>query len=122
MEKYFYWIKFYDSKGIEHTLEEKRKFLSVITFKNGEYKYPATITEAVVDLNKRKKLSSLLDELSDKDFSYLNYYYEYKIIKPIKSGGFAEVYLAENILNKKLVAIKKTDIKYLCCLFKMLET
>ena len=24
---------------IEHTLEEKRKFLSVITFKNGEYKY-----------------------------------------------------------------------------------
>ena len=36
--------------------------------KNGEYKYPATITEAVVDLNKRKKLSTLLDELSDKDF------------------------------------------------------
>ena len=45
-----------------------------------------------------------------KDFSYLNYYYEYKVIKPIKSGGFAEVYLAENILNKQLVAIKKTDI------------
>ena len=36
--------------------------------KNGKYKYPATITEAVVDLNKRKKLSTLLDELSDKDF------------------------------------------------------
>ena len=47
-----------------------------------------------------------------KDFSYLNYYYEYKVIKPIKSGGFAEVYLAENILNKQLVAIKKTDIKH----------
>ena len=47
----------------------------------------------------------------NKDFSNLNYYYEYKFIKPIKSGGFAQVYLGENVLNKKLVAIKKTDIK-----------
>jgi len=47
----------------------------------------------------------------NKPFSNLNYYYEYKFIKPIKSGGFAQVYLGENVLNKKLVAIKKTDIK-----------
>jgi len=47
----------------------------------------------------------------NKDFSNLNYYYEYKIIKPIKSGGFAQVFLGENVLNQNLVAIKKTDIK-----------
>ena len=48
----------------------------------------------------------------NKDFSNLNYYYEYKFIKPIKSGGFAQVYLGENVLNKKLVAIKKTNITH----------
>lgn len=48
----------------------------------------------------------------NKDFSNLNYYYEYNLIKPIKSGGFAQVYLGENVLNKKLVAIKKTDIQH----------
>ena len=47
----------------------------------------------------------------NKEFCNLNYYYEFKFIKPIKSGGFAKVYLGENVLNKKLVAIKKTDIK-----------
>ena len=47
----------------------------------------------------------------NKPFSNLNYYYEFKFIKPIKSGGFAKVYLGENVLDKKLVAIKKTDIK-----------
>ena len=47
----------------------------------------------------------------NKPFSNLNYYYEFKFIKPIKSGGFAQVYLGENVLDKKLVAIKKTDIK-----------
>ena len=47
----------------------------------------------------------------NKPFSNLNYYYEFKFIKPIKSGGFAQVYLGENVLNKTLVAIKKTDIK-----------
>ena len=47
----------------------------------------------------------------NKRFSNLNYYNEYKFIKPIKSGGFAQVYLGENVLNKKMVAIKKTDIK-----------
>lgn len=36
--------------------------------KNGKYEYPATITEAVVDLNKRKKLSTILEDLSEKDF------------------------------------------------------
>ena len=47
----------------------------------------------------------------NKRFSNLNYFNEYKFIKPIKSGGFAQVYLGENVLNKKMVAIKKTDIK-----------
>ena len=47
----------------------------------------------------------------NKRFSNLNYYNEYKFIKPIKSGGFAQVFLGENVLNKKMVAIKKTDIK-----------
>ena len=64
------------------------------------------------DLKFLKESPLIYISYDNKDFSYLNYYYEYKIIKPIKSGGFAEVYLAENILNKKLVAIKKTDIKY----------
>ena len=64
------------------------------------------------DLKLLKESPLIYISYDNKDFSYLNYYYEYKIIKPIKSGGFAEVYLAENILNKKLVAIKKTDIKY----------
>ena len=64
------------------------------------------------DLKLLKESPLIYISYDNKDFSYLNYYYEYKIIKPIKSVGFAEVYLAENILNKKLVAIKKTDIKY----------
>ena len=64
------------------------------------------------DLKLLKDSPLIYISYDSKDFSYLNYYYEYKIIKPIKSGGFAEVYLAENILNKKLVAIKKTDIKH----------
>ena len=64
------------------------------------------------DLKLLKESPLIYISYDNKDFTYLNYYYEYKIIKPIKSGGFAEVYLAENILYKKLVAIKKTDIKY----------
>ena len=43
-------------------------------------------------------------------FSTLNYVYEYEMIKPIKSGGFAEVYLAKHVLDHKLVSIKKTDL------------
>lgn len=48
----------------------------------------------------------------NKEFDPLNYFYEYKTIKPIKNGGFAEVSLAQNVLNnKKLVAIKKTNVQ-----------
>ena len=47
-----------------------------------------------------------------KEFNNINYYYEYKIIKPIKSGGFGQVLLGEHVLTHKLVAIKKTDIKH----------
>jgi serine/threonine protein kinase len=48
----------------------------------------------------------------NKDFNNINYYYEYKIIKPIKSGGFAQIFLGENVLTHEKVAIKKTDIKH----------
>ena len=64
------------------------------------------------DLKFLKEYPLIYISYDDKDFSSLNYYYEYKFIKPIKSGGFAQVYLGENVLNKNLVAIKKTDIKH----------
>ena len=63
------------------------------------------------DLKLLKDSPLIYISYDNKDFSNLNYYFEYKFIKPIKSGGFAQVYLGENILNKNLVAIKKTDIK-----------
>lgn len=39
--------------------------------KDNDYKYPATITEAVVDLSRQKKLSKVIDELSQKGFQGL---------------------------------------------------
>ena len=63
------------------------------------------------DLKLIKDSSLIYISYDNKRFSNLNYFNEYKFIKPIKSGGFAQVYLGENVLNKKMVAIKKTDIK-----------
>lgn len=63
------------------------------------------------DLKFLKDSPLIYVSFDNKGFTNLNYYNQYKFIKPIKSGGFAEVYLGENVLNKKLVAIKKTDIK-----------
>ena len=44
-------------------------------------------------------------------FNNSNYYHQYEIIKSLKSGGYAEVILAKNILNNEKVSIKKTDLK-----------
>ena len=44
-------------------------------------------------------------------FNNSNYFYQYEIIKNLKSGGFAEVILAKNLLNNEKVSIKKTDLK-----------
>ena len=44
-------------------------------------------------------------------FNNSNYYHQYEIIKSLKSGGYAEVILAKNILNDEKVSIKKTDLK-----------
>ena len=63
------------------------------------------------DLKLIKESPLIYISYDNKSFSNLNYYNEYKFIKPIKSGGFAQVFLGENVLNKKMVAIKKTDIK-----------
>ena len=63
------------------------------------------------DLKFMKDSPLIYASFDNKGFTNLNYYYHYKFIKPIKSGGFAEVYLGENVLNQQLVAIKKTDIK-----------
>ena len=65
-----------------------------------------------LDLPYLKDSPLIYISLDNKEFNNVNYYYEYKIIKPIKSGGFAQVLLGENVLNHKLVAIKKTDIKH----------
>ena len=64
-----------------------------------------------LDLPYLKDTSKIYISLENKDFNNINFHYEYKIIKPIKTGGFAQVLLGENILNHNLVAIKKTDIK-----------
>jgi len=48
---------------------------------------------------------------NNKQFSNMNYHNQYKILQPINKGGFAQVFLGENVLTHKLVAIKKTDIK-----------
>ena len=49
--------------------------------------------------------------LDGQKFNELNYYYEYKIIKVIKTGGYAEVLLGEHVLTKELVSIKKTTLE-----------
>ena len=65
-----------------------------------------------LDLPYLKDSPLIYISLDNKDFNNINYYYEYKIIKPIKSGGFAQVLLGENVLTHNIVAIKKTDIKH----------
>lgn len=40
----------------------------------------------------------------------MNYADEYEFIKTLKTGGYAEVYLAKHALTNKLVSIKKTDL------------
>jgi serine/threonine protein kinase len=65
-----------------------------------------------LDLPYLKDSPLIYISLDNKEFNNINYYYEYKIIKPIKSGGFAQVLLGEHVLTHKLVAIKKTDIKH----------
>ncbi len=65
-----------------------------------------------IDLPYLKESPLIYISLDNRDFNNINYYYEYKIIKPLKSGGFAQVFLGEHVLSHKLVAIKKTDIKH----------
>ena len=65
-----------------------------------------------IDLPYLKDSPLIYISLDNKDFNNINYYYEDKIIKPIKSGGFGEVLLGEHVLTQKKVAIKKTDIKH----------
>ena len=65
-----------------------------------------------LDLPYLKDYPLIYISLDNKEFNKINYYYLYKIIRPIKTGGFAEVLLGENVLNNKLVAIKKTNIKH----------
>ena len=64
-----------------------------------------------LDLPYLKDFPLIYISFDNKDFNNMNYYYEYKIIKPIKSGGFGQVLLGEHVLTHKIVAIKKTDIK-----------
>ena len=64
-----------------------------------------------LDLPYLKDSPLIYISFDNKEFNNINYYYEYKIIKPIKSGGFAQVLLGEHVLTHNLVAIKKTDIK-----------
>ena len=64
-----------------------------------------------IDLPYLKDSPLIYISFDNKEFNNINYYYEYKIIKPIKSGGFAQVLLGEHVLTHNLVAIKKTDIK-----------
>jgi len=49
--------------------------------------------------------------LDGNKFNPSNYFYQYEIIKSLKSGGYAEVILAKNLLNNEKVSIKKTDLK-----------
>jgi calcium-dependent protein kinase len=62
----------------------------------------------VSDLTSNQVLYLSLD---GQKFNELNYYYEYKIIKEIKTGGYAEVLLGEHVLTKELVSIKKTALE-----------
>ena len=55
--------------------------------------------------------SILYISIDGNKFNNSNYFYQYEIIKSLKSGGFAEVILAKNILNNEKVSIKKTDLK-----------
>ena len=64
-----------------------------------------------LDLPYLKNSPLIYISFDNKEFNNINYYYEYKIIKPIKSGGFSQVLLGEHVLTHNLVAIKKTDIK-----------
>jgi serine/threonine protein kinase len=49
--------------------------------------------------------------LDGNKFNPSNYFYQYEFIKSLKSGGYAEVILAKNLLNNEKVSIKKTDLK-----------
>lgn len=65
-----------------------------------------------LDLPYLKDSPLIYMSVDNKEFNNINYYYEYKIIKPINAGGFGQVFIGEHVLTHKLVAIKKTDIKH----------
>ena len=65
-----------------------------------------------LDLPYLKDSPLIYISFDNKEFNNINYYYEYNIIKPIKSGGFGKVFLGEDVLTHNLVAIKKTDVKH----------
>lgn len=44
------------------------------------------------------------------NFNVINYLNEYEIIKLIKSGGYGSVYLAQHVIHKNSVAVKKIDV------------
>ena len=58
----------------------------------------------VIDLSNNQILYLSLD---GNKFNELNYVYEYKVIKEIKSGGYAEVLLGKHVITGELVSIKK---------------
>ena len=64
-----------------------------------------------VDVSDLQNNQILYLSLDGSKFNELNYYYEYKIIKEIKTGGYAEVLLGQHVLTKQLVSIKKTTLE-----------
>ncbi len=57
-------------------------------------------------LNKDEILFFSIDNLF---FKISNHYYQYEFIKPIKSGGFGEIFYAKHVISQKEYAIKKID-------------
>ena len=52
----------------------------------------------------------LFVSLDGSNFSIINYFNEYNIVKPIKSGGYGKIYLAEHSITKRHVAMKINDL------------
>lgn len=104
---------------IKEKVETVQKFLSLFV---KQTKYNSSI------IDKGKIFNQKGVELDDNDIPYIkdqeiifisldgapfdsvNYLNEYTFIRPIKKGGYAEVYLAKNALTQKEISIKKIDL------------
>ena len=56
-----------------------------------------------------KKDEILFFSIDNSPFKISNHYYQYEFIKPIKSGGFGEVFYSKHVITQKEYAIKKID-------------